>query len=270
MKKFLTAIAALALAGTMAFGFAACADGDTPADGGNNQEQTGGNTTGGNTTGDNTTGGQSTNRKLTEAEWKAAWEEFDTYDNYTVISDHYSLSDGTKEKASQIIQKRDGNIILTSISYEGSTSMIYQCYVLKSEDVICYQGDGEHWSLYSLDNYIKDIYRDLFASVGVENTVFHAEVNGEELKGTFYELYSAFTYDESTNSYTATLISYSIDESTGQEIKDEYSVDETTIYFENGKVTKIADKSTVAWAGSYTEGVVTLGGVELEEPTVNS
>lgn len=77
MKKFITGLISLLLAGSMAFGLAAC----------NNETDKNGNTPEGNTPEGNTPDGDDgDDGKLTEAEWKAAFSDLGALDNYTVTS----------------------------------------------------------------------------------------------------------------------------------------------------------------------------------------
>lgn len=243
MKKFITGLISLLLAGSMAFGLAAC----------NNETDKNGNTPEGNTPEGNTPDGD--DGKLTEAEWKAAFSDLGALDNYTVTSTEIErqslLLDGELLKKTDVLiadpdtseplltgetlleqmnmtenPKEETDVDLFKYDFANGKAQTGDEYcIADGVTVIQYNpnyddipdpDDPEAEPEHVLSGYDKTVYTGYSSAEKAKSVLKKDKGNNDfagqqftgvgdnaDKKGVLGELYEIFTYDKEENSYFA-------------------------------------------------------------------
>ena len=243
MKRFVTTLISILLAGTMAFSLAACG-------GGNNNEEEGGNNQGGNT--ESGGGAGDDNTEMTEEQkWAKMFTDFVDLDNFT-LETGYTSSSGLKYKgeyvtadtvydnqmqqmvAAEFLQEiGDGENPSTSEStsttkYDFSNGIIEEEYYEGKQDYTIVDGttiNEYSWSRHYKDDDTYEYYLENDKYIGYASneqalaalkarknpfsSILESEIIGTgehaDVKGTIDEVYEIFEYDETAGVYSAVI-----------------------------------------------------------------
>ena len=213
--------------------------------------------------------------KLTREEWGEAVKVVETSTNHVAESTVYiAYGSDEYELYGKMEEKRDGNVLMSTswMYYEGEYGPAQrQCYVYKNSTIQWYVDYGTSWERIPVDDYTREMLKAKFENKNFYNgisatAVYSAMVGGQKIEGTsIVEMYDAFTFDEVTGKYSASLTLSMLVNNLPTDMQTEYQI---CLTVENGKVTKM-DGIAVTENGDGKQKSVTTttyGGVTVTAP----